>query len=297
MNPSYRQLRAFLAAARFRNFTKASQQMHITQAGLSAMIKELEAQVGCRLLYRTTRLVDLTTEGQAFLPSAEAAVAAIDAALEAVQRVEGARRPLRVAVTPLVANSLLPGALVRLSREVPGLHVEVKDVDPERIRMLVDAGMVDAGYGLFFRAASGLSRRSLFSNDLVRVSPAERTKGRVDIPWQQLDGAPLICLPKENPIQILVDEHLSRAGATTAHRMEVTHIETVIAMVASKLGVAVLPSICAGVASRYKVRLERMVQAEELLHYYCISRSGRPPPEHAIRLGDLIGEELRHYRP
>ena len=83
MNPSYRQLKAFLAAARFRNFTKASQQMHITQAGLSAMIKELEAQVGCRLLYRTTRLVDLTPEGQAFLPSAEAAVAAIDAALEA----------------------------------------------------------------------------------------------------------------------------------------------------------------------------------------------------------------------
>lgn len=297
MNPSYRQLKAFLAAARFRNFTKASQQMHITQAGLSAMVKELEAQVGCRLLYRTTRLVDLTPEGQAFLPSAEAAVAAIDAALEAVQRVDGARRPLRIAVTPLVANSLLPGALVRLKREVPALQVEVWDVDPERIQMLVDVGMVDAGYGLFFKAASGLTRRSLFSNDLVRVSPTARTKARGDIPWRQLDGAPLICLPKENPIQILVDDHLSRAGAVVDRRMEVTHIETVIAMVASQLGVAVLPSICAGVASRYNVRLERMVQAKDYLHYYCISRSGRPAPEHASRLGELIGEELRRYGP
>jgi DNA-binding transcriptional LysR family regulator len=57
------------------------------------MVKELEAQVGCSLLYRTTRLVELT---QAFLPSAEVAAAAIDGALEAVQRVEGAGRPLRV---------------------------------------------------------------------------------------------------------------------------------------------------------------------------------------------------------
>lgn len=79
--------------------------------------------------------------------------------------------------------------------------------------------------------------------------------------------------------------------------MEVTHIETVIAMVASQLGVAVLPSICAGVASRYNVRLERMVQAKDYLHYYCISRSGRPAPEHASRLGELIGEELRRYGP
>ncbi|MCY1253809.1 HTH-type transcriptional regulator ArgP [compost metagenome] len=295
MNPSYRQLKAFLAATRFKNFTRASQQMHITQAGLSAMIKELEAQVGCRLLYRTTRLVDLTPEGQAFLPSAEAAVAAMDAALEAVQLVEGTRRPLRIAVTPLVANSLLPGALVQLRREVQGLNVEVKDVDPERIQMLVDAGTVDAGYGLFFRAASGMSRRALFSSDLVRVSPTMRARAPVEIAWQQLDGASLICLPKENPIQVLVDEHMTLAGANAARRMEVTHIETVIAMVASKLGVAVLPSICAGVASRYKVRLERMVQAADSLHYYCITRSGRPTPEHAIRLGELIGDALRHY--
>jgi len=295
MNPSYRQLKAFLAAVRYKNFTKAAQHMHISQAGLSAMIKELEAQVGCRLLYRTTRLVDLTPQGAAFLSSAEAAVAAIDAAADAVQLVEGERRALRVAVTPLVANSLLPGALAKLRREVPGLSVEVKDVDPEKIQALVDSGGVDAGYGLFFRAASGMARRALFSTDLVMVSSASRRKVAADIPWNRLDGAALIALPKENPIQILVDEHMAQAGAQAAQRMEVTHIETVIAMVSSELGVAVLPSICAGVAARYRVRLGRMAQAADALHYYCITRSGRPTPDYAMRLGELIAMEFGRY--
>ncbi len=292
MNPSYRQLKAFLAAARYKNFTKAAQQLHITQAGLSAAIKELETQLGCRLLYRTTRLVDLTAEGLAFLHSAETAVAAMDAGVQAVRRSDEVSRPLRIAVTPLVANSLLPGALIRLRSEVPSLVVEIRDVEPERIQALVESGTVDAGYGLFFRAASGIARQALFRNTLMMVRPSSERKFRSAVPWEKLDGASLIALPRENPIQLLVDEHIESAGAQLSRRMEVTHIETVIAMVSSGAGIAILPSLCAGAAARYAVRMDPMVQPRGELHYYCITRAGRPTPGHALRLGQLIGEEL-----
>src|SRR5437879_537258 len=102
MNPSLRQLKAFLAVAQTSNFTRAAQQLNVSQAGLSAMIKELEAQAGCRLLYRTTRLVELTPQGRAFLPCVSTAVAALDESANAILLVEGAPERMRVGVTPLV---------------------------------------------------------------------------------------------------------------------------------------------------------------------------------------------------
>ena len=64
MNLSTRQMRAFLQVARIDNFTRAAEQAHITQAGLSILIREMEKQLGCRLFDRTTRMVSLTPAGR-----------------------------------------------------------------------------------------------------------------------------------------------------------------------------------------------------------------------------------------
>src|ERR1700754_4665481 len=74
MNFSMRQLRAFIAVAQHASFTKAAEQFHITQAGLSAMVRELEEQMQCRLFERTTRAVRLTPAGTHLLPIAQRTV-------------------------------------------------------------------------------------------------------------------------------------------------------------------------------------------------------------------------------
>src|SRR3546814_2043466 len=74
MNFSFRQMRAFLAVARHASLTKAAEQLHISQAGLSAMVRDLETQLDCRLFERTTRAVRLTAAGQSLLPVAQRTV-------------------------------------------------------------------------------------------------------------------------------------------------------------------------------------------------------------------------------
>ena len=64
MNITLRPLKAFTQTARLGSFTRAAEQMHITQAGLSIMMRELETQMGCRLFDRTTRLLSLTAAGE-----------------------------------------------------------------------------------------------------------------------------------------------------------------------------------------------------------------------------------------
>jgi len=67
---STRQLRAFVALADARHFTRAAQRCHLTQPAFSAVIRSLELGLGARLFDRSTRSVDLTPEGQVFEASA-----------------------------------------------------------------------------------------------------------------------------------------------------------------------------------------------------------------------------------
>lgn len=89
-----RPLRCFAAVAETRSFTKAAKQLHITQPTLSMQIKELERQLGFALFHRTTRRIDLTVEGEAFLTDAKAMIAEGDRMKNAIKalRLESARR-------------------------------------------------------------------------------------------------------------------------------------------------------------------------------------------------------------
>ena len=80
MNITSRQLRAFLLTARYQSFSRAADQLFITQSGMSVLVRELEAQLGFRLFERTTRRVTLTEFGSKFLPIAERSLVDLESA-------------------------------------------------------------------------------------------------------------------------------------------------------------------------------------------------------------------------
>ena len=69
MNVSLRQMRAFVAVARCASFTGAAKELNLTQSALSLLIKDLESELGVRLIERTTRAVALSDVGSELLPS------------------------------------------------------------------------------------------------------------------------------------------------------------------------------------------------------------------------------------
>jgi DNA-binding transcriptional LysR family regulator len=85
MSPELRHLRYFVAVAEELNFTRAAARLHIAQPSLSAQIQELERQVGCQLLRRSTRKVELSPVGQTFLEHAMRVLAVHDELVAAVQ--------------------------------------------------------------------------------------------------------------------------------------------------------------------------------------------------------------------
>src|SRR5579872_7283361 len=85
MDVELRHLRAFVAVARLSSFTKASEQLLITQPALSRTVQQLEAALQVALLDRTSRRVGLTAAGREFLGHAERVLADLDIALASVR--------------------------------------------------------------------------------------------------------------------------------------------------------------------------------------------------------------------
>jgi DNA-binding transcriptional LysR family regulator len=293
MNVSLRQLRAFVAVSSHGSFTKAAERVHVTQAGLSAMIRELEAQVGCQLFERTTRMVTLTDAGKRLLPVATRAVHDLEASMaELGDATASGKKRLKIGVAPLVASSLLPSVLRGFQAVHAGIEVEIVDAERDDIQSLVEAGDVDAGFGVFFNKVSGVRRQALFPCSLMLVVPREFSKvpKTRQIPWAKLPAEPLVALPEQNLIQKLVDEKLAAVGVLPTKRTAVRSLSTVIALVEGGFGIAVIPSFCTWACRRYEVRTSALIDPIVGFDFYCITRSSRRDPDGLDTLSRMFFE-------
>ena len=159
LNLNLRQLKAFLGVAETRNFTRAAQRLHLSQAALSASIREMEGQLGCRLFERTTRSVELTAAGQELLPVATAVVQSLEDVVTQLQQKElrGVSR-LRLGFTPMLASNVVPDVLDEFQRRFPSVKLEVVDAGPQELIDHVEADELDAAFGALSPKMSGMSQ-------------------------------------------------------------------------------------------------------------------------------------------
>ena len=277
MNLSMRQMRAFLHVARIGNFTRAAEQAHMTQAGLSTLVREMERQLGVRLFDRTTRMVGLTAAGRRLLPVVERVLGELD---EVTGRLgaEGnaARQTLRIAATPLVSSNLLPQVFAGFRESHPRIKLRLFDADLRDVEAMVVEGEADMGLGFFFKAAPGLERMPVGHFQLMRVAPSDADEAPLigSVPWSSLRGAQLLGLPPSNPIQKLIDGHLAAVGAADPDRPAFNFFGTLISMVEAGFGSAVMPTFALAACRRHRVRTDLLAKPKVGLDFYRITRRG-----------------------
>jgi DNA-binding transcriptional LysR family regulator len=300
MNLSLRQLKVFLGVAESSSFTKTAQRLHLSQAALSAIIRELESQLQCRLLDRTTRTVALTEAGRVFVQTATHIVHVLEnSAVELARIARAERRVLRIGVTPHIAVSVIPSLLKQFFAAYPEVGVEVTDTPPEELLRLVESGHLDAAYGAFFDKTSGIDRNPIFATHLVRVAPLEEAcswsePDSATVSWTSLQDVPLLCFHKDNPIQRLVDENLAKACAAPSSRTIVSHLETAISMAEAGFGVAILPSVSKATCQRYRVRVDPIEPLVELA-FYCITQAGRGQLELVRQFSEVFADVAKQF--
>jgi DNA-binding transcriptional LysR family regulator len=280
MNISLRQLKAFLQVARLGNFTRAAEHMHITQAGLSIMMRELEAQLDCRLFDRTTRNVSLTAAGEQFLPVAARTLEDLESSAAQLGAITArARQTLVVGATPLISSNVLPAVCQAFRIAHPEVNVRLVDTDRVQVQTLVEQGEVDFGLGAFFKPTAGIELTPLFPFRLMWISPGRNTPGSDQstggMPWEALVEVQLLGLPAENRIQQFIENHLAAIGRAHEDRLTFNNFETLIAMVAAGVGTAIVPSYAMAACRRHGVRTALLDEPASPLDFYRITKRGR----------------------
>ena len=192
MRPNLRQLEAFLAVAEAGSFSRAAEQIGMTQPGISQAIREVETLMDLRLFDRTTRRVELTAAGAAFRTGAQNAIAALDTALAEAQDRNALRQGfLRLAAPPFLAARVLPGVLAAFQERHSGLVLELVDTTTAQILARVGSHQADLGLGTFPKGNSELGRRVVLHDEMMCFA-----KPSFDLPrpmrWTDLADLPII---------------------------------------------------------------------------------------------------------
>jgi len=283
MNITSRQLKAFLLTARYQSFSRAADQLYITQSGMSVLVRELEAQLGFRLFERTTRKVTLTKFGSRFLPIADKSLLDLEQGAANIGRTASAEKgELTVGAPPFVAADVLPPALAAYSERHPELHVRLIDAQGPQLVELLQAGELDVVVSARHHDVPGLRRSPLARFSLMAV--ARRENGQAfgaELSWSELAERRLICFPTGNPIREMVDEHLARVGRREPPDTVCNYLETQIAMVEVGGGVAVVPSFAMRACAKRVVTMHPLIGPQVSGTEYWLSSRSRKLPEGA----------------
>lgn len=290
MNVTSRQLKAFLLTARHQSFSRAAEQLCITQSGMSMLVRELEEQLGFRLFERTTRRVALSAAGARFLPAAERSLHELEAAAALARRAASAPRRLAIGATPFIAARLLPAALAAYGARDPGLQLELRDGARAQLVAALLAGELDLALGCFLPPAPGLRRTPLHRFALMLAQPPGGAAPLARAPrWDDLAGRRLLGGPPESPLQQLIERQLQRLRRRPAPAMPLSYVETQIALVEAGAGCAVLPSFCLAACRERKVALQPLRDPEVPVDLEQVARAGHEPPA-AAELGAFLAQ-------
>ncbi len=246
-----RQLRYFVAVAEELHFRRAAARLHISQPPLSQQIRRLEEELGCRLLTRSRRRVELTAAGAAFLRDARAMLAELEVAVATVRRIEtGQAGVLRVSFVGSALLSIVPGIVQRFRRGRPLVELELRERSTvEQLRAL-SAGVVDVG---LVRppvdADADLHTEVVMRERTVAAIPSGHPLAALRrVPLRRLASEPLVLFPREQApgFHDLLTSRLAATGTSPQVVQYAPEMLTIIGLVAAGIGVSPVPASVAG---------------------------------------------------
>jgi len=272
-----KQLRYFVAVAEELHFGRAATRLFISQPALSFDIKKLESQLDIQLLIRNNKSVSLTNAGQVLLDEARYLLLRAEQARRLTQRsAQGFVGRLSVGFVNSILHRGLPQAVKTFEQQHPDTEVVMMEMNSAEQVQALQRGQIDIGFvhGNTF-AASIHSEPILAEPFLCCLPEGHRLAQQQRIDLAQLAGDDFILFPRNvSPhYHDLIIARCVAAGFSPRIRHETRLWQTVVAMVAYEMGVALVPQTLA-------------MTRQQGVHYCEIEGDGSLSEIHAIRHAD-----------
>ena len=240
-----RHLRYFVAVAEEGSLlTAAQRRLHTSQPSLSRQIRDLESEVGVKLLERQPRGVTLTAAGRIFLDHARLALLQVEAATDGARRADQPQR-VGLSVGFLAGQEVvwLPHALRILREEAPEAEITLCSHSSPELALALMRGKLDVAFLRPETQTVGLSFKFLAKEPLIAVLPANhRLTARKKIRAQDLADEIYVSSARTSPVlKSVIQDYASSVGITLKARYEGENLPSAMSLVTSTGGLTLIP--------------------------------------------------------
>ena len=237
-----------MAIAEEQSFTRAAERCFVVQSALSRQIKSLESELGVRLFARTSRKVEVTPAGEAFVKQARLCLQAAERAKASAAAAHGQiRGSLTIGVIPTVTAVDVAVVLGAFRRSYPEVGVHVRTGGSDEFLRRIAAGELDVGFlGLAEGVTpQGVQTQELSQERLVAVlAEGHRLAGQHRLRLKDLADEPFVDFPEGSSGREQSDLAFDRAKLRREVSLEVNTADLLTGLVRQGLGVAlVAPSV------------------------------------------------------
>lgn len=239
-------MRYAVAVAEELHFGRAAERLLVAQPSLSRQVRDLERDLGVELFARTSRQVQLTPAGRAFVEAARRTIAAAETSRDAaVDAAAGVRGSVTLGFVASAAIQILPD-LVRRHRGLrPEVRLTLREMTTEEQMTALHEGAIDVGLSRDLEDQDGIEVSTLFREPLLAVVPTSHPlQHRRTIGIADLAGTEFVTLPRERVPRawdrLVVLAHTG--GLRLRFAQEANQFATLLALVAAEVGVAVVPA-------------------------------------------------------
>jgi DNA-binding transcriptional LysR family regulator len=236
-------LRVFVAVAHRQSFTRAAEQLGLTQPGVSKSIRELERQAGTRLVERIPTGVRLTEAGTVLLAHARAILAEERAAEDAMHALSGlGRGSLRIGASPTIATYLLPAFVHAFSVRHPAIELRLQTATSKAVAAALLARELDIGLAEAPVPEDARLRVVPWREDelVVIAAPSHALAPQAPIPLSALADELVVLRESGSGTRRTVLDLLAAHGVVPRRTLDADSVESIKRIVAAGLGVSIV---------------------------------------------------------
>ena len=237
------QLTQFLRIAELQNFTRAAEDLGMSQSAISRSIQRLESEFGQPLLERQARTVTLTDAGRLLQSRAEEILRIIEDTKNEICD-DGESGRLRLAAIPTVAPFFLPGLLRQFTKSFPRATVTVQEDTTDNLLKRIGQGEADLAILALPVPAKYLEVEPLFDEELLLVvAPEHPLAKRKRVKTDDIEGEPFVLLDEAHCLSDNIVSFCRRQAFHPVSMERTNQLATVQELVALNHGVSMIPAM------------------------------------------------------
>lgn len=252
----YKQLQYVLKIYELGSFTKAANELYVSQPSLSNYILKIEEELGGDIFNRSTKPITLTYIGEIYVESARRILQIHEETKERITEIlKNKKGRLIVGIPPVRASYMLPLILPKYAKMYPNVKVETLECDSKQLKDALEKGRVDLAVVPFMDDMSDnniFCYKLLYEEELFLVAQAGKLNkncysiknGERIIQFDRIRHEKFILLRKGHGIRTALDTIFSYYGYKPRIYMETTNNETAFRLATAGLGLAIVPEIC-----------------------------------------------------